>query len=509
MECRLCLCSAPAESFVSIHDDPHPPRLVQRIWTCCQLWVRKRDHLPDMICLSCVNNLELLDSFRNACYQNDTTSRVELDKYLRVKPEEVLLEDLIWKDELGGDCSPDDVETPGRKITSSDNVATIIDTNGHILAEELPFRKTLDTMFSTHSELDDNIDFRDKLFTHKNNLMTKKNSDTRRKLHDCDICSKSFNRKDYLNIHMRLHAGVKPYICDICSKTFTTKQIISVHMGIHTGVKPHICYICSKKFIQKHQIIAHMGTHTKVKPYKCDICLKSFHRKWELSVHVVIHTGVKPYKCDICLKTFSKKQSHSAHMCIHTGVKPHKCDICLLNVHLRVHNRVKSYKCDICLKSFLRKWELSAHVVMHTGIRICASTGFWLKGAFCIFCVLFPQPVQRGIQGAFITTPCTKYKYFNECARNHTSSAWHRGSQQDAEHFASTIRDPNKDIICQIDNSNDLINLSEQALREDIVKAANNAVGFSIIAEEIVRTGPNRSCPVRSFTIRYSKLKLH
>uniref|UniRef100_A0A0B7BLW7 TTF-type domain-containing protein n=1 Tax=Arion vulgaris TaxID=1028688 RepID=A0A0B7BLW7_9EUPU len=54
-----------------------------------------------------------------------------------------------------------------------------------------------------------------------------------------------------------------------------------------------------------------------------------------------------------------------------------------------------------------------------------------LKGAFCIFCVLFPQPVQRGIQGAFITTPCTKYKDFNECARNHTSSAWHRGSQQE------------------------------------------------------------------------------
>lgn len=180
-----------------------------------------------------------------------------------------------------------------------------------------------------------------------------------------------------------------------------------------------------------------------------------------------------------------------------------------------------------------------------------------LKGAFCIFCVLFPQPVQRGIQGAFITTPCTKYKDFNECARNHISSAWHRGSQQDAEHFTSTIRDPNKVIICQVDNSvkriieenrkklypiistilfcgtndlairgknstkgnaeqlyayrieggdsilknhfdtaaenarytshrtqNDLINMSEQALREDIVKAANNAVGFSIIADE-------------------------
>ena len=31
---------------------------------------------------------------------------------------------------------------------------------------------------------------------------------------------------------------------------------------------------------------------------------------------------------------------------------------------------------------------------------------------------------------------------------------------------------------------NDLINLSAQALREDIIKAANNAIGFSVIADE-------------------------
>ncbi|XP_077283756.1 uncharacterized protein LOC143909581 isoform X2 [Arctopsyche grandis] len=61
MECRLCLSSAPAESFVSIHDDPLS--LVFGIWTCCQLRVRKGDHLPDVICLSCVDNLELLVKF--------------------------------------------------------------------------------------------------------------------------------------------------------------------------------------------------------------------------------------------------------------------------------------------------------------------------------------------------------------------------------------------------------------------------------------------------------------
>ncbi|XP_077288621.1 uncharacterized protein LOC143913002 isoform X2 [Arctopsyche grandis] len=104
MECRLCLSSSPAEDLVSIHDDPR--RLEHLIWTCCRLRVSQEDELPDMVCLSCVNNLELLDGFRNACFRSDTTSRVEIDKYFKVKPEELLVDDLIWQDDSGADCPP-------------------------------------------------------------------------------------------------------------------------------------------------------------------------------------------------------------------------------------------------------------------------------------------------------------------------------------------------------------------------------------------------------------------
>ncbi|XP_077289967.1 uncharacterized protein LOC143913825 [Arctopsyche grandis] len=123
-------------------------------WTCCQLQVRKGDHLPDTICLSCVNNLKLLDSFRNSGCQNDTTSRVKLDESLKVKPEEVLLEDLIWEDDLGADLPPNissssnNGGTSEGKITWNDNTAEIIDTNRHILAEPLP--RGLDKMCSIY-----------------------------------------------------------------------------------------------------------------------------------------------------------------------------------------------------------------------------------------------------------------------------------------------------------------------------------------------------------------------
>ncbi|XP_077289796.1 uncharacterized protein LOC143913706 [Arctopsyche grandis] len=246
MECRLCLCSAPAGSFVSIYDDPHPPPLAQRIWTCCQLRVRKGDHLPDMICLSCVNNLELLDSFRNACFRSDTTSRVELDKNLKVKQEEVLLEDLIWEDDLGADLTPnisslpDDGETPERKLTSTDNMAEVVDTNRHILAEELPLRKALDKICSTHSELEHNINFQDKSFTHKQNLVTQKNS---------------FLRKYELSAHMSTHTPIYSHKCNVCSNSFTRKNNLMQHMNIHFGEKLFKCDICLKSFLRKSHLL--------------------------------------------------------------------------------------------------------------------------------------------------------------------------------------------------------------------------------------------------------------
>ncbi|XP_077297378.1 zinc finger MYM-type protein 1-like isoform X2 [Arctopsyche grandis] len=96
MECRLCLGSAPAESFVSIFGDPHPERLVQSIRTCCQIQVKRGDGLPDTVCLSCETSLESLTTFRNACLKSNETSQLKLDECLKIKTEEVLLEDEVW-----------------------------------------------------------------------------------------------------------------------------------------------------------------------------------------------------------------------------------------------------------------------------------------------------------------------------------------------------------------------------------------------------------------------------
>ncbi|XP_077294574.1 uncharacterized protein LOC143917058 isoform X2 [Arctopsyche grandis] len=99
MECRLCLGPAPAESSVSIFGDPHLERLEQRIRTCCQIQVKRGDGLPDRVCISCKTTLDSLISFRKACFRNNESSRLRVDDCLKIKTEEVLLEDSIWDDE--------------------------------------------------------------------------------------------------------------------------------------------------------------------------------------------------------------------------------------------------------------------------------------------------------------------------------------------------------------------------------------------------------------------------
>ena len=76
-----------------------------------------------------------------------------------------------------------------------------------------------------------------------------------------------------------------------------------------------------------------------------------------------------------------------------------------------------------------------------------------LKGAVCIYCILFPRPVQRGLQGGFIIRPFTNYRKFHEYAKKHSKSAWHCGAQMQASEFAAIQKRQKKDVLCQLNES--------------------------------------------------------
>jgi uncharacterized Zn-finger protein len=106
------------------------------------------------------------------------------------------------------------------------------------------------------------------------------------KPHHCTQCSKSFNKKSKLKIHMTVHTGEKPFSCSQCSKSFARVDKLQIHLRIHTGEKPYRCSQCSKSFAQSSKLQLHLRIHLGEKPYSCENCKKSFARSDQLKRHV-------------------------------------------------------------------------------------------------------------------------------------------------------------------------------------------------------------------------------
>ena len=141
----------------------------------------------------------------------------------------------------------------------------------------------------------------------------------------------------------------KPFECQVCGKSFTRREHLKVHVITHTDEKPFECKVCGRMFSRKDYLRGHLKTHEGAKPFKCETCGNEFTRKASLEVHTRIHTGNMPFKCEVCGKSFSLKQTLTKHTRTHTGEKPFECKVCgknfprkdNLNIHFkRVHCKV-------------------------------------------------------------------------------------------------------------------------------------------------------------------------
>lgn len=89
--------------------------------------------------------------------------------------------------------------------------------------------------------------------------------------------------------------------CDICEKTFARKDYLEKHMHIHTKEKPFKCEICLRKFSAKSHLNRHLKKHPKIKRYQCAVCKLRFKGKGKLESHMTVsHVNRKLYKCGFC-----------------------------------------------------------------------------------------------------------------------------------------------------------------------------------------------------------------
>lgn len=94
--------------------------------------------------------------------------------------------------------------------------------------------------------------------------------------YSCVMCTRSFDKKKYLKVHMLTHTLNRPrYSCDICSKSFVTRTYKKLH-------KETSCVGLALKLVQGHEKKQAVIKKKPVKPYECEICGKRFRLKSHL-----------------------------------------------------------------------------------------------------------------------------------------------------------------------------------------------------------------------------------
>ncbi|XP_061389907.1 zinc finger protein 91-like [Musca vetustissima] len=241
---------------------------------------------------------------------------------------------------------------------------------------------------SIHAEKNFKCDRCDNAYGRKDHLMRhietrhNKNPSAPKPQYECDMCEKKFTTKTYLVKHKLLHTD-RLYACKHCPETFTEKEQMKEHQKKeHTQPRNFLCSICGDSFQRNEYLKIHMRRHTGEKPYKCRFCEKGFPRSTDLKMHERYHIGLKPNLCNLCGKGFHRPYNLTIHMRTHTGEKPYKCNQCPqafaqsndLKAHIRRHTGER-FRCDICSAAFLQRYGLNAHLRTVHGIVVTSFTG--------------------------------------------------------------------------------------------------------------------------------------